>query len=1087
MKRLLLRLLAFTGFALLFLPSVSAQDHLSVARAFIREKASELGLSQRQAAEPVVSSSHESKEIGVTHFYFQQHFEGIPVNAAILNVHITKENKVLTHGSTFVPDIESKINTTRPAITSRQALEFLIAEMGYEREPLLQKEAKQGPTQEVIFDKGKISLEDIPVRLAYQPMEDGSVLLAWDITIDEPGGQNYWSIRVDAVTGKILEKDNLVVHCNFGDAPHTHRAGAGPFHAEQLMMESAAPPVVDGAAYRVFSEPWESPVHGPRSLVVNPADPIASPFGWHDTNGAPGPEFTITRGNNVHAGLDLAAPNGIDAGTEPDGGPGLVFDFPLDLSLAPDTYRPAAVTNLFYWNNLIHDFSYKYGFDEASGNFQVNNYGRGGAGNDDVRAEGQDYSGTNNANFATPVDGSRPRMQMYIWNQGVSSVTVNSPLPAATYIPGNAGFGPTDFTLNGDLELANPLEGCGPLVGFTPGKIAVIDRGTCPFVDKVLNAQNSGAIAVIICNNVAGDPITMGGASAGITIPSLMLSQDACNMIKFQMSYSTVNVTMTRVLTQYDSDFDNGIIAHEYAHGISNRLTGGRTVVNCLNNNEQMGEGWSDWYGLMMTIRPGDQGADVRGIGTYVLGQSTTGNGIRPTPYSTDMSINPSTYNTTKTAAVPHGVGYVWCSMLWDLTWAMIEDHGFATGFDVAMWLVNDGMKMQPCRPGFVDGRNAILAADQARYGGANQCRIWQVFARRGLGFSASQGANTSATDGTEAYDLPSIYDADGDGYYVCIDDCNDNDNTVYPGAPEICDGKDNNCNGSIDETGPPPAPWTSANVGVARGSNSYNPCPASNPTFTLSAKGNSAPNAETEHFVYSTICGTNASITVRVANLSGGGWAGITMRESTAPGSRMVALKTQLTTNVIREVRSVANGPKQTQQFPANMSQGWMRITRSGSTFQFFISPNGSSWQLVATANATLGNCLMVGMFSESINVNTTTTAVFSNVTVTGGGMLMGPANGELVQEGMSSPDFSVFPNPTGGELSIDLSAYFGRQVRIELYSLEGRLLRFSEVDEVQTTMEILDLSKHSDGMYMLRVKSEGLPDVTKRIVLTQ
>lgn len=98
-----------------------------------------------------------------------------------------------------------------------------------------------------------------------------------------------------------------------------------------------------------------------------------------------------------------------------------------------------------------------------------------------------------------------------------------------------------------------------------------------------------------------------------------------------------------------------------------------------------------------------------------------------------------------------------------------------------------------------------------------------------------------------------------------------------------------------------------------------------------------------------------------------------------------------------------------------------------------------------------------------------------------------MGPANGELVQEGMSSPDFSVFPNPTGGELSIDLSAYFGRQVRIELYSLEGRLLRFSEVDEVQTTMEILDLSKHSDGMYMLRVKSEGLPDVTKRIVLTQ
>src|SRR5690606_33350814 len=157
-----------------------------------------------------------------------------------------------------------------------------------------------------------------------------------------------------------------------------------------------------------------APPSDARVVVLDPAHAVASPYGWHDTNGAAGAEYTRTRGNNVHAYTDLDANNSPDAGSDPDGGSSLHFSFPLDLSQAPSTYRPAAVTHLFYWNNVIHDILYQYGFDEAAGNFQVNNYGRGGLGNDDVRAEAQDGSGTNNANFFTPADGSRPRMQMYI-------------------------------------------------------------------------------------------------------------------------------------------------------------------------------------------------------------------------------------------------------------------------------------------------------------------------------------------------------------------------------------------------------------------------------------------------------------------------------------------------------------------------------------------------------------------------------------------------------------------------------------------------------------------------------------------------
>jgi hypothetical protein len=82
----------------------------------------------------------------------------------------------------------------------------------------------------------------------------------------------------------------------------------------------------------------------------------------------------------------------------------------------PDVY-PGTLT-LFYHNNLIHDYLYSIGFTEQLWNFQFDNFGKGGAGNDAVIAEVQDGSGTNNANMGTPDDGSSPRMQMYLFTDG---------------------------------------------------------------------------------------------------------------------------------------------------------------------------------------------------------------------------------------------------------------------------------------------------------------------------------------------------------------------------------------------------------------------------------------------------------------------------------------------------------------------------------------------------------------------------------------------------------------------------------------------------------------------------------------------
>ncbi|MFK7979916.1 MAG: Ig-like domain-containing protein, partial [Saprospiraceae bacterium] len=213
-----------------------------------------------------------------------------------------------------------------------------------------------------------------------------------------------------------------------------------------------------------------------------------------------------------------------------------------------------------------------------------------------------------------------------------------------------------------------------------------------------------------------------------------------------------------------DGDYDNAIILHEYGHGVSNRLTGGPKEVACLGNVEQMGEGWSDFFGMILTMQATDVATTNRTIGTFMFNQAANGVGLRPYPFTTDMTVNPMTYKTIDDEGItrPHGVGAVWATMLWDMNWALINQYGWDAdmyngtgGNNIALHLVMEGLKLQPCSPGFVDARDAILAADLALYNGVNRCLIWEVFARRGLGYSADQGSANSRTDGSEGYDMP--------------------------------------------------------------------------------------------------------------------------------------------------------------------------------------------------------------------------------------------------------------------------------------------------------------------------------------------
>jgi extracellular elastinolytic metalloproteinase len=261
----------------------------------------------------------------------------------------------------------------------------------------------------------------------------------------------------------------------------------------------------------------------------------------------------------------------------------------------------------------------------------------------------------------------------------------------------------------------------------------------------------------------------MSGSSGAINIPSVFVKFSNAGELAELLSSGTVNITLydsSGTVPKTDSDLDLAVIAHEYGHGVSNRLTCGPSNTSALSNAEQMGEGWSDYLGLALTVKNGDLGSTPRGIGNWLIGEDETGGGIRTYPYTTNMSINPHTYKNIKLQSVGgktevHYLGEVWCVMLWDLHWKMVEKYGYdknlyngTGGNNKALRLVMEGMKLQKCFPGFVDGRDAILKADSILNGAANSRLIWEVFARRGLGYSAKQGSSASTSDGTEAFDI---------------------------------------------------------------------------------------------------------------------------------------------------------------------------------------------------------------------------------------------------------------------------------------------------------------------------------------------
>jgi len=742
--------------------AISAKHQVAYASEFYLNQLTGISASKNSTVQAVLASVHD-KGTGAKIAKYKQEVDGVEVFNREYNIMMDAEfNLVASSG--YLASAKSAANARLLSLSfgnPTKAITDAFNAMGGDSLSV-NLETKETKETNAKYEKFSVNSSSADYKIVGEPRakkvffeKKGSLEAAYYVEIEaskiDSVDSDYYGYVVSASSGKVLFKNNLTSHANNFEyrvfADDSGKPWDSP-HGNVIPATSATPnyitaPYLDAALVKL--------AHGP----------ISTGDDWLAA------DATETMGNNVYAYVDAIAPDGLTNGDYAANiTANSVFDYAYDDSKAEYSMhnRKAAIVNLFLLNNYLHDDFYDHGFDELAGNAQVSNYERGGEEGDVLHAQVQDNSGMNNANMSTPADGNSPRMQMYLWDKA----TVNGVDYGIT--SASTGFGEVDVLIQSGTPSAlgpNVFEAFESTVvryedGTAPandacqsatnaaalaGNIAIIDRGACAFVDKILNAQRAGAIAVIVANNTGGSSaFRMGGDDADgmITIPNMMISEDDGAAIYASMVDAPVTLTMFSNQTTRDfkaSSWDNGIVAHEWGHYISNRLVGNSSGLS-NNQGRSMGEGWGDFHALLLLSSAED--AMIAGNEMFETAYSATSyvasfdTGIRRVPYSTNMDVNPLTFAHIGTSAEVHDSGEIWASMLWDSYVALINDdrHTFAEAQSIMKDYLVAGYKMTPIAPTFTEARDAILAAAYAN-DHDDYDLILAAFARRGMGLGA--------------------------------------------------------------------------------------------------------------------------------------------------------------------------------------------------------------------------------------------------------------------------------------------------------------------------------------------------------------
>ncbi len=407
-----------------FLTSSSGGNRAEILRNFAKENESLIGVSAAQFDGLRVTANYTNPDGNLSFAHLEQFINDVPVFRGEIKAGFTKSGEMIRVINNLAPglDYESLSNEFRnPTDAVKSAADYINLDAN--KLDLKRNDAASNDLKAVFGnDDWATTAEKM-----YFPTEPGVARTAWRVLIWQPVNAHY--VIVDAETGAMLWRKNITEDQTQSITLNVYaNPNAMVNVADSPFPFTPGPTSPNGAQGAGISRTMITRIgnEAPYTFNVN---------GWITDGG------NETDGNAVEAGLDRDTTNGVDVANGRAIGTSRTFNFPIN-PLNPNNntgdapipagevvsgcasivqphgmidYQRAAVTQLFHINNWYHDELYRLGFTEAARNFQNTNFTGMGLGNDRVSAEAQDCSGTNNANFGTPADGGRGRMQMYIW------------------------------------------------------------------------------------------------------------------------------------------------------------------------------------------------------------------------------------------------------------------------------------------------------------------------------------------------------------------------------------------------------------------------------------------------------------------------------------------------------------------------------------------------------------------------------------------------------------------------------------------------------------------------------------------------
>lgn len=703
---------------------------------------------------------------------FGRSVDGVPLFRDELHVVMTQQRELIAVSGLVNPGEPKEHGARGFRLTAQTAVELAMRDLELSTGMTTLSPARDGWEQ--VAD-GAGLLRAGRARRVWYGLPEAALEPAWHVELDT--GDLAFFVVVSAWDGRLLSRKNLEDDATWRVFAQT----SPPFAPDDSPYGVALTPHPTGARSPAIEGPWIS-----ASLVTTNALPGARQDPWLPAGA------TTLEGNNAFAFADLFSPSGFnsDAGL-PDGGARPqdqltpttapdTFDYLYDPDAGPTagSQANAASTHLFFTVNWVHDWLLAAGFDEAAGNGQRDNLGRGGKANDRLEVSSLSFARPNNASMTTLADGERSRMQM--GNFAVSAVryldlgAIDGGRTRVTVSP----QGPSTFSITAPVAVmqsdAGP-NGCEAL--FDPaalaGRIAVsIERGTC-LAESFERARDGGAVALVVLPPSGFFP-TISSPDASFSMPVVGVSAQAALLPALDAGSGFSASLVGHLPPSRPSALDTQVIVHEFGHFLSNRLIADTAGLQ-LQISRSMGEGWSDFLALLQTVRAADatQPANGSWSGGYAMGAFVNGGlselgttqehhwyGIRRVPYSTDFEKNGLSFRHIRDgAALPagairaqpnsqvHAAGEVWCTMLWEGFVAHLRASADVERARTQMLeALVASLKATPANPDFLEARDALLAvafaADPAFFR-----TLYGGFARRGAGPRAQAPSKLATTN----------------------------------------------------------------------------------------------------------------------------------------------------------------------------------------------------------------------------------------------------------------------------------------------------------------------------------------------------